>query len=90
MEREIARALYYNPDTDTLDIWLGDPSTEDHAEPVTENLVAKRNKHGDTIGFEIITLSRLTNEDIRKMPQEARVLLKQSATRLSIVSHLHK
>jgi len=86
MEREIVRSLYYNPDTDTLDIWLGDPSTESYAEPVTANLVSKRNRRGETIGFEIITLSKLNSEDMKKMPEEARALLKESATKLAIVS----
>ena len=90
MEKEIVRSLYYNPDTDTLDIWLGDPSTETYAEPITEKLVSKRNGRGETIGFEIITLSKLKNEDMRKMPEEAKVLLKESATRLAIVSRPHK
>lgn len=90
MEREIVRSLYYNPDTDTLDIWLGDPSSESYAEPLTENLVSKRNRQRGNIGFEIITLSKLNSEDIRKMPEEARVLLKESANRLAIVSRPHK
>ena len=90
MEKEIARSLYHNPDTDTLDIWLGDPLTETYTEPITENLVSKRNRRGETIGFEIITLSKLNSEDMRKMPEEARLLLKESATRLSIVSRPHK
>jgi uncharacterized protein YuzE len=90
MEREIARSLYYNPDTDTLDIWLGDPSAESYSEPVTENLVSKRNHRGETIGFEIITLSKLSNEDMKKMPEEVRVLLKESATRLARASRPNK
>lgn len=90
MEREIVRSLYYNPGTDTLDIWLGDPSSETYAEPITENLISKRNRRGETIGFEIITLGKLNSEDMRKMPEAARVLLKESATRLSIVTHPHK
>ncbi|MDG6939012.1 MAG: hypothetical protein JRN39_01225 [Nitrososphaerota archaeon] len=52
MEREIARALYYNPDADTLDIWLGDPSSEAYAEPLTENLVSKRNRRGEVVGLD--------------------------------------
>jgi uncharacterized protein YuzE len=90
METEIVRSLYYNPGTDTLDIWLGDPSSETDAEPLTENLVSKRNRRGAIIGFEIITLGKLNSEDMRKMPKEARVLLKESANRLSIVSRPHK
>lgn len=77
MEREIARSLYYNPDTDTLDIWLSDPSTESYSEPVTENLVSKSNRRGETIGFEIITLSKLSNKDMKKIPEEARALIKE-------------
>ncbi|MHB2036530.1 MAG: DUF2283 domain-containing protein [Nitrososphaerales archaeon] len=90
MEEELARSIYYNPDTDTLDIWLGDPSSEVHAEAVTDNLVGKYNQQGDVIGFEVIQLSKLNNEDMKKMPEEVSVLLKQSATRLSIVAHPHR
>ncbi len=90
MEKEIVRSLYYNPDTDTLDVWFGNPSSETRSEPITENLVSKRNKHGETIGFETSSLTRLNEEDLRKMPEEVRVLLKESAKRLSIVSHPHK
>ncbi len=90
MERQIARSLYYNPTTDTLDIWLGDSSDETHSEPITENLVSKRNSRGEIIGFEIISLGKLNNEDMKKMPEEARAILKESANRLSIVSHPNK
>jgi uncharacterized protein YuzE len=90
METEIVRSLYYNQGTDTLDIWLGDPSSETDAETITENLVSKRNRRGAIIGFEIITLSKLNSEDMRKMPANARALLKESANRLSIVSRPHK
>ena len=90
METETVRSLYYNPGTDTLDIWLGDPLTETEAEPLTENLVSKRNRRGEIIGFEIITLGKLNSEDMRKMPANARALLKESANRLSIVSRPHK
>lgn len=90
METEITRSLYYSPGTDTLDVWLGDPSSETDAEPMTENLVSKRNSRGEIIGFEIIALSKLNNEDMRKMPKDAIALLKESANRLSIVSRPRK
>jgi hypothetical protein len=86
VEKELVRSLYYNPDTDTVDIWIGDPSTESYSEPLTENLVSKHNTRGDTIGLEIITLNKLNAEDMKKMPPNARTILKDSATRLSIVS----
>jgi uncharacterized protein YuzE len=90
METETVKSLYYNPGTDTLDIWLGDPSSETDAEPLTENLVSKRNRSGAIIGFEIITLGKLNGKDMRKMPAKARALLKESAHRFSIISRPHK
>lgn len=90
METEIVRSPYYNPDTDILDIWLGETSSETNSEPFTENLVGKRNRRGQIIGFEIITLSKLTDEDMRSMSEEARALLKESANRFSILTRLYK
>jgi len=90
MEAETVRSLHYNAGTDTLDIWLGDASDEAKAEPVTENLVCKRNRRGETVGFEIIALGKLNGEDMRKLPKEARALLKESATRFSIADHPRK
>ena len=90
METETIRSLYYNPGTDTLDIWLGNPSSEYDAEPITENLVSKRDRSGAIIGFEIITLGKLNTEDMRKMPASARALLKESASRFSIISRPRK
>ncbi len=86
MEGELTRSLYYNPDTDTLDLWLSNPSNESHSEPITDNLVSKLDGSGKTIGFEIISLSKLSAEDMNKMPPEARIILKESVARLSIVS----
>jgi uncharacterized protein YuzE len=79
------RSLYYNPDTDTLDIWIGDPSRESSGEPLTENLVSKLDSNGTILGFEIIQLSKLNEEDLKKMPRGVKDLLKQSADRLSLV-----
>jgi hypothetical protein len=90
MEKQMMRSLYYNPDTDTVDIWLANQSTESYAEPLTENLVSKHNSRGDAIGFEIISLSKLNAEDMRKMPEKARVMLREIAARLSIVSRAKK
>jgi uncharacterized protein YuzE len=88
MESKLAttRSLHYDPDVDTLDIWIGDPSSETHAEPATDNLVIKYNSREEVIGFEIIELSRLDNEDISKIPKEIVELLKESANRLSIAT----
>jgi uncharacterized protein YuzE len=80
-----SRSLYYNPDADTLDIWTGDPSSETHGEPLTENVISKLDAKGNILGFEIIQLSKLDAEDMKKMPEEVRDLLRQSANRLSTV-----
>ena len=81
------RLLYYNPDTDTLDIWFGDPSSEARGEAITENLISKQNEKGDVIGFEILEVSKLNKEDMSKMPEQVRSLLKRSVDKLSIVSN---
>jgi uncharacterized protein YuzE len=81
------RSLYYNPDTDTLDIWFGEPSSEVRGEAITENLISKQNESGEVIGFEIIELSKLNKEDMSKMPVRIRSLLKRTVDKLSIVSN---
>ena len=56
---------------------------------ITENLLNKQNAHGDIIGLEVIELSKLNKEDMKKLPEEVKVLLRESASRLAIVSHPH-
>ena len=82
-----SRSLYYNPDADTLDIWTGDPSTETRGEPLTENLISKLDENENIIGFEIVQLSRLSQEDLKKMPKKVRDLLKKSVDKLSVVKN---
>jgi len=67
--------LYYLPELDTLDLWLDDPEGEALSEPLNENVVAKLNEKNDIIGVEVISLSRLTEEDIGSMPTEIRKVL---------------
>jgi hypothetical protein len=90
LEKPVMRSLYYSPDTDTVDIWLDSPVSESYSEPLTENLVGKHNAGGETIGFEIISLDKLDAEDMKKMPAKARAVLKESASRLSVVSRAQK
>ena len=91
MEINLAtRTLYYDSDGDTLDIWIGDSSSETHAEPATDNLVIKYNSREEIIGFEIIELSKLNLEDMNNMPKEVTEMLRESADRLSIVRHPRK
>lgn len=90
MEKEKVRSIYYEPDADTLGIRLGNVSGETHAEPITENVVRKHNRHGDVVGFEIVSVSKLNSEDMKKMPAEARSLPRESATRLAVVGRWSK
>jgi len=64
------RSLYYSPDSGTLDIRIGDPTSEVSSAPITENLVGRHDRSGKTIGFEIILLSRFGDEDVRGLPEK--------------------
>ncbi len=88
METERVRSLYYNPDADTLDVWMDDPTSEASSSPVTENVVAKLDQAGRTIGFEIISLRRLSRKDMRSLPEAAKTILRESSSRLSVVKQL--
>jgi uncharacterized protein YuzE len=67
--------LYYLPELDTLDLWLDDPDSEALSEPLNDNVIVKLNNKNDTIGIEVISLSRLNEEDIESMPIEIREAL---------------
>ncbi len=83
--RLTAVSLYYNPEMDTLDIWLADPSTESGGEPLTDNIVTKSNGRGEIIGFEILQLRMVNSEDMNKLPEQVRTILLESANRFSIL-----
>lgn len=44
--------VYYNRETDTLDVWFGNPKDEYICEEAGEGVVIKKDKKGKTIGFE--------------------------------------
>jgi len=67
--------LYYLPELDTLDLWLDDPDSEALSEPLNDNVVIKLNNKNDTIGVEVVSLSRLNEDDIESMPTEIRETL---------------
>lgn len=70
MERLIR--LYYLPELDTLDLWLGDPESEAVSEPLNDNVVVKLDKKNCVVGVEVISLSRLSQDDVESMPVEIR------------------
>ena len=90
MVKEPAGSIYYDLDADTLDIWLGNASGEAYAEPITENVVRKHNRRGDVVGFEIVSVSKLNGKDMKKMPAEARSLLRESVAKLAVVGRQSK
>ena len=45
-------AIYYNKDTDTMDIWFGNPEDEYISEEAGEGLILKKDKEGRIIGIE--------------------------------------
>jgi uncharacterized protein YuzE len=45
-------AIYYSKDTDTMDIWFGNPEDEYISEEAGEGLILKKDKEGKIIGIE--------------------------------------
>ena len=45
-------AIYYSKDTDTMDIWFGNPEDEYISEEAGEGLILKKDKQGKIIGIE--------------------------------------
>ena len=50
--------VYYHKDTDTMDIWFGNPEDEYICEEAGEGLILKKNKHGEVIGIEKLYVTK--------------------------------
>lgn len=44
--------VYYHKDSDTMDVWFGEPTDEYSCEEVGEGVILKKDKAGHIIGFE--------------------------------------
>jgi len=44
--------VYYHKESDTLDIWFGNPEDEFMCEEAGEEIILKKDKDGKTIGIE--------------------------------------
>ena len=44
--------IYYSKDTDTMDVWFGNPEDEYISEEAGEGLILKKDKEGRIIGIE--------------------------------------
>ncbi|MCA1809753.1 MAG: DUF2283 domain-containing protein [Lentisphaerae bacterium] len=50
--------IYYHKETDTMDIWFGNPSKEVVSEEVGGGVVLKKDKKGRVIGLEKLYLMK--------------------------------
>lgn len=50
--------VYYHKDSDTMDIWFGNPKDEFMSEEAGEGIILKKNKKGKTIGIEKLYVSK--------------------------------
>jgi len=63
--------IYYFKETDSMDIWFDQPTKEYISEEVNDHILLKKNKEGNVIGVEIISLSTLA-----KTPLEVPIRIK--------------
>ena len=50
--------VYYHKDSDTMDIWFGNPKDEVVCEEAGEGIIFKKNKDGKIIGIEKLYVSK--------------------------------
>jgi len=50
--------VYYHKDSDTMDIWFGNPDDEFICEEAGEGIILKKNKDGKVIGIEKLYVSK--------------------------------
>ena len=61
--------VYYHKDSDTMDIWFGNPEDEFICEEAGEGIILKKDKNGKTIGIEKLYVSKTVGID-RHFPVE--------------------
>ncbi len=50
--------VYYNEDSDTMDIWFGNPENEIICEEAGDGIIFKKDKDGKVIGIEKLYVSQ--------------------------------
>ena len=50
--------VYYHKDSDTMDIWFGNPEDEVMCEEAGEGIIFKKDKDGKVIGIEKLYVSK--------------------------------
>ncbi len=53
----------YHKDSDTMDIWFGNPEDEVSCEEAGEGIILKKDKNGKTIGIEKLYVSKTVGMD---------------------------
>jgi uncharacterized protein YuzE len=61
--------VYYHKESDTLDIWFGNPEDEFMCEEAGEGIILKKDKNGKTIGIEKLYVSKTVGVD-KPLPVE--------------------
>jgi len=61
--------VYYHKESDTLDIWFGNPEDEFMCEEAGEGIILKKDKNGKTIGIEKLYVSKTLGID-KPLPVE--------------------
>jgi len=51
--------VYYHKDSDTMDIWFGNPGDEVICEEAGDGIILKKDKNGKTIGIEKLYVSKI-------------------------------
>ena len=80
MEKKLR--IYYFKETDTMDIWFDEPEKEQICEEIDDIVLLKKDKDGNVIGIEIISIASLT-----KNPVEIPVSILAMPKSASITSH---
>jgi uncharacterized protein YuzE len=55
--------VYYHRDSDTIDIWFGNPEDEVVCEEAGEGIILKKDKSGKTIGIEKLSVRKTLGID---------------------------
>ncbi len=61
--------VHYHKDSDTMDIWFGNPEDEVICEEAGEGIILKKDKNGKTIGIEKLYVSKTVGVD-KPLPVE--------------------
>jgi uncharacterized protein YuzE len=61
--------VHYHKDSDTMDIWFGNPEDEAICEEAGEGIIFKKDKDGKTIGIEKLYVSRTAGSE-KPLPVE--------------------